>query len=253
MVSLLTQKDLKVVRKLPFCCWCGKPFVDGENVNRDHLPAKNLFAPRDREPALLLPTHANCNTAHSLVDEKIGQLIALPYGKVPPAKVRRLRFALSRLGTHGAVVNLDIDSAVWRWIAGFHAALYQSSPVGIRGSLVTPFPRGQIVNGLMIPEVLRPQDSIFVKTIQENRIKNNLDRIVCNGGTVTFECVWCQSDDGRWMCIYALDVYRPRFIFIVGRPPEISLGAFANQRPIYAISMPQLAATARASAAPRRT
>lgn len=80
--------------------------------------------------------------------------------------MRRLRFAVSPRGTIGAVTNLDIDSAVWRWIAGFHAALYRTSPVGIRGSLVTPFPRGRRINGQVVFEPLRPQNEIFVQTDQ---------------------------------------------------------------------------------------
>jgi hypothetical protein len=34
-----------------------------------------------------------------------------------------------------------------RWIAGFHAAFYREYGVGIRGSLVTPFPRARLANG----------------------------------------------------------------------------------------------------------
>jgi hypothetical protein len=100
-----------------------------------------------REP-LWLPAHTACNSGYRLLDEKIGQLIALRYAKVPRnAAHRRLRFAYSRHRDLGAVVNLDIDGAVWRWIGGFHAALYREPGVGIRGSLVTPFPKARIVNG----------------------------------------------------------------------------------------------------------
>ena len=41
---------------------------------------------------------------------------------------RRLKFAYSRHRDLGAVVNLDIDGAVWRWIGGFHAALSSKLP-----------------------------------------------------------------------------------------------------------------------------
>jgi hypothetical protein len=99
------------------------------------------------------------------------------------------------------------STAVWRWISGFHAALYRSSAVGIRGSLVTPFPR-VIISGRFAVEPLRPQHVAFVQTIKTNRIKGNLDQIRCNKGKLTYECVWCQADNnGPWMCIYALDIY----------------------------------------------
>jgi hypothetical protein len=106
------------------------------------------------------------------------------------------------------VVNLDIDAAVWRWIGGFHAALYREAGVGIKGSLITPFPRARLVNGRAVIEPLRVQHQIFVETIKSNRLKDNLDRISCNKGKLTYECVWQQADNGGpWMCMFALDIY----------------------------------------------
>jgi hypothetical protein len=136
MVSLLRQHDFRNVQNLPFCYLCGQQFVAGDSQNRDHVPPQCIFAPLDREP-LWLPGHTACNKSYRLLDEKIGQLIALRYGKVPhnPAH-RRLKFAIS-----------DIDAAIWRWIGGFHAALYREPGVGINGSLITPFPRARLVNG----------------------------------------------------------------------------------------------------------
>jgi hypothetical protein len=162
----------------------------------------------DREP-LWLPAHTACNKSYGVVDEKIGQLIALRYGKVArERKNRKLRFALSPQGVLGAVVNLDIDAAVWRWIAGFHAALYRESGVGIRGSLVTPFPRARLANGRATLDPLRVQHELFVQTIKSNRARGNLDRIVSNKDKLTYECVWQQADNGGpWMCIFALDIY----------------------------------------------
>jgi len=53
-----------------------------------------------------------------------------------------------------------------------------------------------------------PQHLNFVQTIKTNRAKNNLDRICCNKGKLTYECVWAQADnDGPWLCIFALDIY----------------------------------------------
>jgi hypothetical protein len=142
------------------------------------------------------------------LDEKIGQLIALRYGKVPRNPRRRLKFALSPQRNLGAVTNLDIDGAVWRWIAGFHAALYREPGVGINGSLITPFPRARFVNGRAVLEPLRIQHQLIVETIKSNRPRGNLDRISCNKGKMTYECVWQQADNsGPWMCIFALDIY----------------------------------------------
>jgi len=208
MVSLLRQSDYRSVQNLPFCYLCGRQFAAGDAKNRDHVPPECVFLPRDREP-LWLPTHIACNSGYRLVDEKIGQLIALRYGKVPRnAAHRRLKFAFSRQRDLGAVVNLDIDAAVWRWIGGFHAALYRESGVGIQGSLVTPFPKAQIISGHPVFAPLLVQHPLFIQTIKSNRLRGNLDRIVCNKGKMTYECVWQQADNsGPWMCIFALDIY----------------------------------------------
>jgi hypothetical protein len=208
MVSLLCLADFRSVQNLSFCYLCGRDFVAGDSQNRDHIPPECIFAPLHREP-LWLPTHTACNSAYQLLDEKIGQLIALRYGKVPRnAGHLRLKFAYSPHGGLGAVVNLNIDAAVWRWIAGFHAALYREPGIGIRGSLVTPFPKAWIVNGRPVSAPLLVQHLRFVQTIKSNRVRGNLDRIVCNKGKVTYECVWQQADNcGPWMCIFALDIY----------------------------------------------
>lgn len=172
MVSLLRQSDYRSVQNLPFCYLCGRQFAGGDAKNRDHVPPECVFLPRDREP-LWLPTHIACNSGYRLVDEKIGQLIALRYRKVPR-----------------------------------NAALYRKSGVGIQGSLVTPFPKAQIIGGHPVFAPLLVQHSLFVQTIKSNRLRGNLDRIECNKGKMTYECVWQQADNnGPWMCIFALDIY----------------------------------------------
>ncbi len=208
MVSLLCQHDFQGVRKLPFCYLCGRDFAAGDIVNRDHAPPTCIFLPGDREP-LVLRTHKACNESFALLDEKIGQLIALRYGKVPSDPTNlRLKFALSPQGTLGAVENLDIDGAVWRWIGGFHAALYRESGVGIKGSLVTPFTKVCRVNGRAVVVPLRIQHPVIVQTIVSNRVRDNLDRISCNKGKMRYECVWQQADNGgHWLCFFALDIY----------------------------------------------
>ena len=88
MVSLLRQNDFRRVQTLPFCYLCGRKFVAGDSPNRDHVPPQSIFAPADREP-LWLPTHPACNSGYRLLDEKIGQLIILRYGKVPSNAAHR--------------------------------------------------------------------------------------------------------------------------------------------------------------------
>lgn len=242
MVSLLRQSDFRGVRKLPFCYLCGRDFAADDSLNRDHVPPECIFAPPDREP-LLLPVHTACNKSYELLDEKIGQLIALRYGKVPVnPKYRRLKFAVSPQLDLGAVTNLDIDGAVWRWIAGFHAALYREPGVGIRGSLITPFPKARIVDGRAVLDPLRVQHPLFVDTIKSNRARDNLDRISCNKGRLTYECVWRQADnDGPWMCVFAMDIYDWKDL---GRTPGVPARGCAGFYIMPAQTVPAIAAKA---------
>lgn len=207
-ISLTSHQHLQQVQNLSFCYICGLDFKPDDSKNRDHIPAQSVFPKSDRNPPLWLPTHVMCNKSHERVDEKIGQLIALRYGRVPTRiEHRRLRFVTSPDRRLGAVANIDVRDAVWRWIAGFHSALYREPAIGIRGSLVTPFPAAHQMRGQIVFEPIRPQHQLFVDTIRLNRARGNLDTIKSNNGKLTYECVWLRADNhGPWMCVFALDV-----------------------------------------------
>lgn len=121
MISLITQAERRTIQRLPFCYLCGQFFEIGDSKNRDHVPPDSIFKVDHKDP-LILPTHERCNSAHAIIDEKIAQLIALRYGKVPADPQRRRLIVDPKIG---AITNLDIEEAVWYWIAGFHAALYK--------------------------------------------------------------------------------------------------------------------------------
>jgi hypothetical protein len=143
-----------------------------------------------------------------MIDEKIGQIISLKWGYVPSdPKNRRLQFTILNDKLPPAINNVNIDGAVWRWIRGFHAALYNQflAETPLR-ALVTPFPRTQ--DGSIIIEKLQAQHPLFVRTIKINRTKLNVDRILSNNGKCLYECVWHQDDDkSAWLCIFALNIY----------------------------------------------
>jgi hypothetical protein len=209
MVSLATQAELRAVQTLPFCYVCGRTFTAGDMLDRDHIPAKAVFDKRDRMPSLWLPTHKSCNADHGVLDQKIGQLIALRRYQVPTRRDRQLQFRIFRPDL-GAVENLDIRAVVWRWIRGFHAALYREPLPTTRfmSSLQTPFPSGVATAVGFQIDPLPQQHLAFVETIKVQRAKRNLDRIRSNNGKLTYECVWCQADNGGpWLCIFALDLY----------------------------------------------
>jgi hypothetical protein len=208
MISITTHRDLQAVQKLPFCYLCGKPFRDDEKQHRDHVPPKTCFAVRDRKP-LILSTHYNCNSERSITDKQIGQIIGMKHGKVPTERDRALDLKFSGPLT-GAVVNVNIPDEVWRWVKGFHAALYREPyPKDARGALVTPFPSAPLRDdGRVMFDPIKPQHQVFVETIKINRANRCLDTIRCNRGKLVYECVWCPSDDGSiWLCIFAIDIY----------------------------------------------
>ena len=212
MPSLLTQQEFRLVQNLPFCYICGKPFAAGETKNSDHVPPENIFEKNDRMP-LKLATHYHCNHSYRQIDEKIGQFIALRRGYVPAKQNRQLKIDYNLSTGQSALRNLDIEDAVWRWVRGFHAALYHQpfppdDPAkGRSGALQTPFHRtSPTLYGGMLKPVL-PQHPLAVRIIKENRARNNLDRLVSNRAKLVYECVWREADSNAgWVCIFALDI-----------------------------------------------
>lgn len=209
MICLQHPRDFRAVQSLPFCYLCAQTFAAGDDKNRDHVPPKTVFAKKDRIP-LILPTHTACNGQYKLIDEKMGQVIGLKRGYIPSdPKNRHLKYRTFQGGRFTAVVNVDIHGAVWRWIVGFHAALYREPlSMPVRGSLVLPFPSARNHPTDMKIDPVRPQHAMFVRLIKESRRRGKVDRIVTNAGTMTYECAWIRMDGGgSWICMFALDVY----------------------------------------------
>lgn len=208
MPALRVQKDFQEVRSLPFCYLCGATFNATDEVDQDHVPPKSTFNVSDRNLVLKLKTHSACNNALSVADKKIGQLIALRRREQPKSP---RDFAL-QFGHHAglgiAVENLNVEMAVWRWVKGFHSALYRQPLLGNEFAIVTPFPRADKTrNGVKLHPV-RKQHLVAVETIKINRALGNLDTIDANNGKLRYESVWCQADDGEnWLCCFALDIY----------------------------------------------
>ena len=207
MVSLLNQKDFRPVQRLPFCYLCGQEFKKGDETNRDHVPPDAAFAVEQKEP-LLMPTHVACNKRHGPNDEKMAQFLGLLRGYVPSNPAHwRLQFEELE-GGFAALVNFDVHTAVWRWVRGFHAALYGAPlVVGFQGELHTPFPSAQTKPEGIVLDVSDANYPHLAFVLDKNRAATNVDRIVSNKGTVSYECVWGQpKTDGPWLCAFALNV-----------------------------------------------
>jgi len=121
---------------------------------------------------------------------------------------RQLKFTVFPRQALGAITNLNIDQAIWRWVRGFHAAPYREHmPNAPMRALTTPFPRAQQQeSGPMIEPMKEPQHRIIVKTIKTNRAKSNLDIIHTHDAKLRYEAVWVQSDQGTWMCFFGLEI-----------------------------------------------
>jgi hypothetical protein len=209
MVALRVHKDFQQVRYLPFCYLCGREFVKEDRVDGDHVPPKAAFNARDKEPALKLKTHVACNSSLKVDDKKIGQLVGLRRGQRPSSpRDQALQIVHYTNLDMMALENLDVDAAVWRWVKGFHAALYRKPLTGKAYAVQTPFPRGETRAGRVSVEPIRKQHLLAVEAIKRNRVAGSLDIIVANKGNLRYECVWCKEDTRDvWLCMFAADIY----------------------------------------------
>lgn len=213
MVSLTTQKQLRNVRDLHFCYLCGVSFNAGDETNYDHVPPEKIFVEKDRNFPLKLKTHKDpCHSSMNLDDEIIAQLISLIHGKQPSVRDDRLKLDIyQKLGTSivlAAFNQRNIDSLVWRWIKGFHLALYQSPlPIDSDCAVQTPWPSGVMKDGYLVEDPIKEQHYAFVECIKRNRTVGNLDCIQINNEKLRYECVWDQLSDNSWGCVFALNLY----------------------------------------------
>jgi len=205
---LTTQKQLREVFDQGFCYLCGRAWDLGDETNRDHVPPRRLFSAADRTPPLVLRTHVACNNGHSPYDEQIGQLVSLRWKASPgPQDVSSLQVSLCApegMVPFGAVEGLDLRFIIARWLKGFHAALYGEFLPRVSGAIHEPFPGGDAPGE---DTTLHASHPVFVREIRKNRAAGTLNRIVAYNGRLQFECVWSGLDDGRPMCLWALDIY----------------------------------------------
>ena len=234
-MEIKTQQQFQQVKNLPFCYWCGKDFGTEDVANRDHVPPKCVFANGDRNLPLILKTHLECNNTHKTDDELIGQLVALQRNYVTPdPKNRRLKMERYSDWEFGAVTNVSVVKAIWRYIRGFHAALYREPLfLGAKaGTITTPFTRGRIVDDdLLLEDSKQEQHFQIVQVIKNQRAVGNVDRIVSNNGKVIYECVWVLAENVTAVklhqrpitplraCFFALDIYDWKSLGDVGITP----------------------------------
>ena len=171
---------------------------------------KSIFLIQDRTPPLILNAHNKCNGEQSYADNEIGQLINILHDKIPAKKNKILKFGLHKRddGKIVGLLMLNLEEIIFRWIRGFHTALYHEYlPIPILKAVHTPINSAIIKGEEIVGEPIQEQQLFFVDVIKKNRLVGNLDRIICNYGKCRYECVWIKAIDGRWSCIFGLKVY----------------------------------------------
>lgn len=212
MPELLTQKDCRSVRDLPFCYLCGQGFSHQQPATDDHVPPTSIFAKSDRNWPLILSAHESCNNDQAGYDEVIGQLVALLHRKVPSREHNRLNVQVCKdsitdipmAWLHGVAIR----PIIFRWVRAFHAALYREFLPGATGGMIyTPFPEGRKDGEVLVINGYDSQRALFVEEIKKNRTARTVDAILIRNGKCRYECVWMHTDDGRSICVFALRLY----------------------------------------------
>lgn len=207
-MQLSTQTDLRALKALPFCYLCGGP-LDSAPANQDHVLARSLFAKADRTPPLKLPSHVSCNHARSGDDEDLGQLVSLLHS-LRLSTPKRLR-VVPRLHPSGALLvstPLDLRNCIWRWVRGYHAALYRSHlPDTVDRVVFPPLPSVPLGDAVLRSDDRLAQLAQIVTVIKQSRAAARTDTVVTHRGYCRYDCTWTRFDNGQWTCFFGLRIY----------------------------------------------
>jgi hypothetical protein len=104
--------------------------------------------------------------------------------------------------------NINLDRIVWRWVRGFHAALYREFLPSKRGGFVhTPFSPGRKDGENITFERIHPEQFLVPAEIKKNRIARNIDVIEFCNQKCRYESVFVRLDNGAPVCFWALRLY----------------------------------------------
>lgn len=240
MPEITNQKQARAVQHLDFCFMCGGAFGEAPHLKKtlDHVPQKAIFATEDKNFPLQVPAHWKCNNDWSKRDDVVAELIAVVHGKRRELKDSKLEFEVAfdqmagqpSLGVRGVY----LDWHIIRWIRGFHAALYREFlPDQDSTHFCVSLPTPRLMEGSDAEVRMRGLQRShlqFVEIIKKNRAADRLDRIQCNNGKFTYECVWTHLDDGRDCCVFAIQVYDWQKLGPAHRPRSSGVGLYYPQK-----------------------
>ena len=107
----------------------------------------------------------------------------------------------------GGVSGAPLTQIIWRWVRGFHAALYSEFlPENEPKCIHAPFPHYVRIGSEVRAAPVFPQQLMFADLMRRNRLAKCLDRLECNDGQCVYECTWVRLDHGAWACVFALDI-----------------------------------------------
>jgi hypothetical protein len=143
----------------------------------------------------------------------MGQIVHLLHGRQPtPAKRRvKLTAPFPHQQDLGAIGD-DLAGFIWRWVRGFHAALYrQFLPLNTDRRILGPLPAGVVKDGRPFsfddPGMFRAS----VATLKNNYAGGNVDQVVNRNGKCIYHCVWDTARHSQkgavLMCHFRLRVY----------------------------------------------
>jgi len=166
-------------------------------------------------------------------------LISLLHGASFSRKRQRFRAITADLGDDQPFVGItgvEFNRIIWRWVRGFHAALYRE-PLQQDAfyGLTTPFPYADQVAGTLQFEELRPDQLEMALTLRQHMRYRMIDEVLSNAGKCRFVCTWLTFDDGRPFCLYGLRIYEWEKLADTKRfPPRGCFGVYCAPTPVEA-------------------
>ncbi|MFN0150502.1 MAG: hypothetical protein ACKVU1_07315 [bacterium] len=161
----------------------------------------------------------------------MGQLVGLARGEAPRPERSRLRLrpvATTDLANPLVLeLRLNLKFILFRWVQGFHAALYREFlPWDTLRAIHPPAQPGIETPTGVVFDPLLPQIPKFVEIIKQGRIAGRLDAVRCGRGTMNYECVWRTADNGEWACVFALDFYEWKTLGSTQLPQNSCVGFY---------------------------